>query len=319
MAALRFHVKMHVPQRILDSPWEQRQFYGRIGGALEPHGGTFEYVLRDTDTILAQVEADQDFHLIERGVLRHPRVLNCGSAYIAPYHYMDPVGTRYLSSLGGLSFDPDLIDPQLALAFQRDLYQAQAIPRKSRYDQPEQRLPVPQGCIAVFLQSESHRGVGEALYVSMRQIIKALLARDDPRPIVVKPHPRDVDFETLAWLAQKARKDPRLQILPANIHDILSAASMVVTINSAVGIEAMIHSRPVIICGQADFHHATEVVRARADIDAAIARAEGRIWPHAAFLYWFFRQNCLSIRAPNLGEDVIQKKIRATGYFDQLG
>jgi hypothetical protein len=318
MQAPRFNVKMHVPRRILESVWEQGQVYGRIGRAIAPYGGTFEYVLMNRETILAQVEADRDFHILERGAIQHPRVLNCGSAYVAPYHYLDPIGTRYLSSIAGLSFDPDQIDAQAALAFQRDLYDAQAVPRKSRYDQPDERLPVPQGCIAVFLQSESHRGVGEAQYVTMRQIIKALLARDDPRQIVVKPHPRDVDFETLGWLGQKARKDTRLQILPANMHDILSAASLVVTINSAVGIEAMIHSRPVITCGQADFHHATEVVRAREDVDAAITRAESRSWPHSAYLYWFFHLNCLSMRAPNLGEDVM-RKIRATGYFDSLG
>lgn len=318
MPALRFHVKMHVPQRILDSAWEQRQVYGRMGRALEPYGGTYEYVLLNRETALDDIAADHDFHIFERSRVQHPRALNCGSAYISPYYVLDPVGTRYLSSIGGLSFDPDLIDPQRALAFQRGLYAAQAVPRKSRYDQPEQRLPVPDGCIAVFLQSESHREVGEALYVTMRQIVKVLMARDDPRPIVVKPHPRDVDFDTLAWLAQKARKDPRLHILPANIHDILAAASLVVTINSAVGIEAMIHSRPVITCGQADFHHATEVVRARDDIDAAIARAEGKSWPHAAYLYWFFNENCVSMTSPNLGEDVM-RKIRATGYFDRLG
>lgn len=318
MKALRFNVKMHVPQRIFDSVWEQGQVYGRIGRALEPYGGSYEYVLLNRETARDAIAADNDFHIFERSAFQHPRVLNCGSAYIAPYYVLDPIGTRYLSSIGGLSFDPNLIDPQRALAFQRGLFAALAVPRKSRYDQPEQRLPVPKGCIAVFLQSESHRGVGETLYVTMRQIIKALMARNDPRPIVVKPHPRDVDFETLAWLAQKARKDPRLQIIPANIHDILSVASLAVTINSAVGIEAMIHSRPVITCGQADFHHATEVVRDRANFDAAIARAESKSWPHAAYLYWFYKENCVSMRSPSLGEDVMCK-IRATGYFDGLG
>lgn len=318
MTALRFHVKMHVPQRMFDSKWLLGQVYGRMGRALEPFGGSYEYVLMNRETILDQVESDDDFHIFERGPIHHPRVLNCGSAYIAPYYYLDPVGTRYLSSIGGMGFDPDLIDPQAALAFQRELYAAQAVPRISRCEQPDLRLPVPEGCIAVFLQSESHRGVGEALYVTMRQIVKTLLAREDPRPIVVKPHPHDIDFETLDWLMRKERKDPRFHILPANIHDILSAASVVVTINSAVGIEAMIHSRPVITCGQADFHHATEVVRSRADLDAAIARAEGKSWPHAAYLYWFYMQNCLSMQSPNLGEDVM-RKIRATGYFDRLG
>ncbi len=313
-----FTVKLHVPQRTLDSKWEQGQVYGRIGAALQALGGRFEYVLLNRDTALTQIEADRDFHIIERGAVQHPRALNCGSAYIAPYHYLDPVGTRYLSSIGQMGFDAGQIDLGAAQAFQAQLFAAHAAPRKSRYDQPQERLEVPQGCIAVFLQTETHRGVGEALYVTMRQMVKALLERDDPRPIVLKPHPRDMDFDTLGWLVQKSRKDARIHILPANIHDILGAASLVVTINSAVGIEAMIHGRPVITCGQADFHHATEVVRTRDGFDAAIARAEAKDWPHAQYLYWFYKVNCISMASPTLGADVMAK-ITATGYFDALG
>ena len=313
-----FCVKMHVPQRTLDSAWEQGQVYGRMGAALAAFGGRFEFVLHNRETALSQIEADGDFHIFERGAIQHPRALNCGSAYIAPYHYLDPVGTRYLSSIGQMAFDASSIDLAKAQAFQAELFAAQVTPRKSRYEQPNARLDVPPGCIAVFLQSETHRGVGEARYVSMRQMVKALIARDDPRPIVIKPHPRDMDFETLGWLAQKRRKDKRIHILPANIHDILGAASVVVTINSAVGIEAMIHGRAVIICGQADFHHATEIVRNREGFDAAISRAEGRDWPHAQFLYWFFQMNCISMTSPRLGQDVMAK-IAATGYFDSMG
>ena len=80
MAALRFHVKMHVPQRILDSAWEQGQVYGRIGRALEPYGGSFEYVLLNRETALNTIAADNDFHIFERSTFQHPRALNCGSA-----------------------------------------------------------------------------------------------------------------------------------------------------------------------------------------------------------------------------------------------
>jgi hypothetical protein len=314
----RFHVKMHVPQRTLDSTWEQNQVYGRIGAAIAPYGGTFDYVLLDRAAALQQIEADQDFHIFEKGSVQHPRALNCASAYIAPYHYLDPVGTRYASSIGQRAFDPAKIDPAQARDFLGQIFATYARTRTSRYAQPEARVAVPKGAIAVFLQSESHRGVGEALYVPMRKMIKALLARPDPRPIVVKPHPRDIDFDTLGWLAQKMRKDSRLQVIPANIHDILAAASLVVTINSAVGIEAMMYELPVITCGRADFHHATEVVRHEADFDAAIARAEAKVWHHSAYLYWFYVQNCISMHSPHLGRDVMAK-IAATGYFDGIG
>ena len=313
--ASAFPLRFHVPKRVLESDWDRRQVYGPLIEALTPLGAECELVLNNRETALAEVEADQAFHIFDRGIVQHPRALNFGSAYIAPFHYLDPVGTRYLSSLGAAVFDPAAIDPIAAQAFQDELYASTAAKRKSRYEQPSEKLAVPRGCIAVFLQAETHRGVSGALYVPMRRMIKALLLRDDPRPIVVKPHPLDVDFDSLGWLLRQSQKDARLQISPANIHDILHMCALVVTINSAVGIEAMVHGRPVITCGQADFHHGTEVVRNRNDFDAAIARAEARDWQHAEFLYWFYKQNCLSLQSSSLGRDVLAK-IAATGYFE---
>ncbi len=312
-----FPLRLHVPQRVLESDWERRQVYVPLIEALTPLGAACTLVPHNRDTALAEVAADQAFHIFDRGHIQHPRALNFGSAYIAPFYYLDPIGTRYLSSIGSAAFDPATIDPSAAVAFQAVLYAATAAKRKSRYEQPAEKLVVPQGCIAVFLQAESHRGVSETLYVSMRRMVKALLLRDDPRPIMVKPHPLDIDFDSLGWLLRQSQKDRRLQITYANVHDMLEACSLVVTINSAVGIEAMVHGRPVITCGQADFHRCTEVVRNRDDFDAAIARAEARDWPYAAFLYWFYKQNCLSLKSLSLGHDVLAK-IAATGYFDRL-
>ncbi len=312
-----FPLSFHVPQRVLESDWERRQVYGPLIEALTPLGAICTLVPHNRDTALAEVAADRAFHIFDRGQIRHPRALNFGSAYIAPFYLLDHAGTRYLSSIGAVTFDPAAIDPAAADAFQAELYAATAAKRKSRYEQPSEKLAVPQGCIAVFLQAESHRGVSETLYVTMRRMVKALLSRDDPRPIVVKPHPRDIDFDSLGWLLRHSQKDARLQITFANVHDILAACALVVIINSAVGIEAMVHGCPVITCGKADFHHCTEVVRHRDGFDAAIARAEARDWPHAAFLYWFYKENCLSLKSRSLGRDVLAK-IAATGYFDRL-
>ena len=310
-----FPLVFHVPKRVLDLGWDYRQVYRHFVDALTPLGARCALVHNNRETALAEIEADAAFHILDRGVIEHPRVLNCGSAYIEPFHYLDPVGTRYRSSIGQLDFDAASIDPVAAKAFQAELYAATAAKRKSRYDQPEEKLDMPEGCISVFLQSESDRSVEERLYFTMRRMIKALLARDDPRPIMVKPHPRDIDFETLGWLLSKSKKDPRLQITYANIHDMLAACSLAVTINSAVGIEAMVHGKRVITCGQADFHHCTEVVKDRHAFDAAIACAEAREWPFAEYLFWFYRQNCLSLKSPTLGADILAK-ITASGYFD---
>lgn len=304
MTAAAGPVIFHLPGSVLRDPARLRAFYGRIGEGLRARGVAVDYRPHDRDTILAEIEADAGFHILNHGRVQHPRVLNAGLSFVQPFYYMDPWGIRAFSSLGEKVFDPAAIDPAVAAAFHAGLVARLVGGRASRYQQPDTVLPVPAGCIAVFLQTETHRAVGELCYLTMRRMIKALLDRDDPRAIVVKPHPRDSDLDTLAWLAQKARKDKRLQIVPGNIHDILAACDCAVTINSAVGVEAFLHRKPVVLCGQADFHHCAVTLRDGGQMDAAIAQAMGTAWAYEAFLYWYFGLNCVSADAPDLVDQV---------------
>ena len=141
----------------------------------------------------------------------------------------------------------------------------------------------------------------------MRQMLTALLKRDDPRPIIVKPHPRDTNPQTRRYLARLAARDGRVQVVDANIHDMLARAAVAVTINSAVGIEAHLHKVPVVLCGRSDFHHAAVTVTDRREMDAAIALAEATVWPHDAYLQWYFAERCLNAGTPGLVADFLQK------------
>ncbi len=297
-------VIFHLPGSVLRDPHKLRHFYGSIADGLRARGVAVQYLPHDRDLVAAQIEADAGFHILNHGRVRHPRVLNAGLSFVQPFYYMDPWGIRAFSSLAEKDFDPAAIDPDVAAAFHAGLVARLVGGRASRYQQPATVLPVPQGCIAVFLQTETHRAVGELCYLTLRRMIKALLARDDPRAIVVKPHPRDSDLETLGWLAQKARKDKRLQIIPGNIHDILAACDVVVTINSAVGVEAFLHRKPVVLCGHADFHHCAVTLRDGAQMDAAILQAQATDWPYQAFLYWYYGLNCVAADAPDLVDQV---------------
>ena len=306
-------VVFHLPGSILNDKHKLAAFYGKIGEGLRARGVAVDYRPHDRDTVEAQIAADAGFHILNHGRIRHPRVLNAGLSFVQPYYYMDPWGIRAFSSLAEKAFDPAQIAPVVAAHFHAGLVQRLVGSRSSRYEQPEAVLPVPAGCIAVFLQTETHRAVGELCYLTMRRMIKSLLERDDPRAIVVKLHPRDSDLATLAWLAQKARKDKRLQIIPGNIHDILAACDVVVTINSAVGVEAFLHCKPVVLCGHADFHHCAVTLRHGVQMDAAITQAMTTDWPFEAFIYWYYALNCVSADAPDL-VDKVAARIAAMGF-----
>jgi hypothetical protein len=306
-------VVFHIPGSVLKDAHLLAEVYGKMGGALQAMGVPVRFLVHDRVNVPREIEADRGFHILDHGRTRHPRVLNCGSAYISPFRYLDPWGIRAFSSIAGQVFDAKRIPFEAAHGFHARLVKRLVETRRSRYHQPETSVPVPANCIAVFLQTEQHRSVGETCYLSMREMVLALLARTDPRPIVIKPHPRDVDFSTLDWLANLVPTDARLHIIPANIHDILEACDVVVTINSAVGIEAMVHSKPVVLCGHCDFHHCAETAKQISDLDGAIARAEATEWPFAAFLTWFYRRKCIDPRSETLGQHILAR-ISHTGF-----
>lgn len=290
-----------------------KPYYVKLTKGLAARGYAVTLALHNRETLLKEVTASRDFHVVDHGALRHPRVLNTGIAYVYPFWNLDPWGIRALSSISGKTFDVSMVDMDLATPFANRLRKRWVVTRSSRYDQPMRTVDIPAGCIAVFLQSEGHRNLMETCHLDLRLMVKTLMARCDPRPIVIKPHPRDHDPKTRRFLNRIAARDPRIQIVDANIHDILAAASVCVTINSAVGIEAMMQGVPVVLCGQTDFHHCAVTVKTADALDAAIGRATATQWPHEAYLYWYFGLNCLNAGKDTLIDDFLAR-VAATGF-----
>ncbi|OYU16721.1 MAG: hypothetical protein CFE34_19510 [Rhodobacteraceae bacterium PARR1] len=302
MAMCAEPLTLHLPEGQL-SPESRLPFYARLIDGFSALGGEVFVVRHDRATALARVQDTPGFHILDHGRLRHPRALNAGVAYVYPFWHLDPWGIRAFSSIAAKSFDPATIPNGPARAFVDRLRARLVVGRKSRYAQPQERVALPQGAIAVFLQDESHRDLTETCHLSMDQMLAAVTARDDPRPILIKPHPLDSDATRHRTLRRLARRDPRVQVVAANIHDMIAAASVVVTINSATGLEAMMQGKPVILCGRADFHHVATTVATVAELSVALD-APPRAYDADAFLYWYFRQNCLSAQSPTLVDDV---------------
>jgi len=274
-------------------------FYDKLLAGLRARGIATATEVLDRDRLAACVAADDAFHIVNHGRMRHPRVLNAGIAYVYPFWHLDPWGIRAFSSIAAVRFDPAAVDVEAARPFFRRLRKRLVGARTSRYAQPEARAEgLPEGAAAVFLQSEGHRIVGETCHLTRWEMLEATLAGWDG-PVVVKPHPRDNLAETRERLRDYAARFARLHVSTGNIHDILAACDRVVTINSAVGIEAYLHRKPVILCGQADFHHIAQVAR-RPDELAGFLAAPARRRAYDKYIHWYFAQNCLSTTEPAL-------------------
>ncbi len=305
-------VVFHVPAVWLDPEGEDiLAFYLRLMDGLSASDIPFQLRALNRTNLLEHVEQDTAFHIVNHGRFTHQRVLNAGIAYVYPFWNLDPTGIRAFSSIGKRPFRPDQIDVDLARPFFRRLKARLVGKRQSRYAQPQPVTPVPKGAVAVFLQDEAHRDVRETCHLDQRSMLETVLQATNG-PVVVKPHPQDGGTRTATWLKSCAAQYPNLSVINANIHDILSTCSRVVTINSAVGIEAYLHRKPLILCGQSDFHHIAETVQTPAALAAAL-NAPIKARPYDKFIYWYFAQQCLSVSDTDLMA-AFSARLAAQGY-----
>lgn len=268
-------------------------FYQALLGGLKARGIATELIALDRDTVLDTVAKDDAFHIVNHGRFQHPRILNAGIAYIYPFWNLDPQGIRAFSSIAAQKFAPDTVDGDIARPFFRRLRQRLVGGRKSRYEQPEAvTADLPEAKVAVFLQSEGHRIVGETCYLDRWQMLDTVLAETDG-PVIVKPHPRDKSVETQDILGDYGAKFPQMRLSEGNIHDILAVSERIVTINSAVGVEAYLHRKPVILCGQADFHHIAHTAHSPDEL-ALILAGPVRKRTYDKYIYWYFGVQCLA-------------------------
>lgn len=280
-------------------------FYVALRDGLEAEGRSVEFRPIDKAGVIAAAEADEAIHLVNHGRLRHPRVWNAGIAYVYPFWNVDPWGIRAFSSIAAQRFDAASVPVDAARPFFRRLRKRLVEGRLSRYPQLGAVTDLPEGAVAVFLQSEAHRDVDETCYLTREEMVETVLEAA-PGPVVIKPHPRDTDPGTRAWLEGLAARYPRLVVSVANIHDILGACARVVTINSAVGIESYLHRKPVVLCGQSDFHHIARVARSVDDLALAL-REPVRRRAYDRYVYWYFGLNCLSTTEPGLARRFLDR------------
>ena len=133
-------VVLHVPSAVLAGNGGGERFYPPFQRALRARGIKTRMVLHNRETALAEIAADDAFHIFDHGRIQHPRALNSASAYLLPFRYLDPQGVRGFSSLGAAKFDVAQQDLTQAAAFFAMLQGRFVAERQSRYDQPDEIL-----------------------------------------------------------------------------------------------------------------------------------------------------------------------------------
>jgi len=104
---------------------------------------------------------------------------------------------------------------------------------------------------------------------AMETAIRTMLAHGER--LVAKPHPKGRTAEVMAMLDRLA--GDRLIVSDGSIHDLLPGCKAVLTANSSVGFEALLHEKPVLCIARADYHLAAQELRDPADAGQALQAA----------------------------------------------
>lgn len=85
-----------------------------------------------------------------------------------------------------------------------------------------------------------------------------MCARNIPQgyTLYVKEHPHSKGFVPLSWL-EKMASLPNVKLVPPDInaHDLIRSAQCIITINSDVGWEALLHCKPVVVLADPFYSH----------------------------------------------------------------
>ena len=266
-------------------------FIGKVARVLEK--AQFRVTYRDIGGSVSAPDALTLSHMTPAPTTRGLIFRRC---YDYPFWQIEARPERWLWDVALGEFDPALIDPIEAQRFYR-FWQKRlfgSAPEQTRRDGP---IYVPlQGRL---LQRRSFQSC------SPIEMLEHTLAQSTC-PVVAALHPKEVySAEELTALERLAAQHPGLTLTMGQMERHLQNCAFVVTQNSAVAFSGYFFGKPALFFGQIDFHHIG--VRADlADLGQCFAAAERAEPDFAAYLWWFWQDNCI-----NAGRAEADEKITA--------
>lgn len=164
------------------------------------------------------------------------------------------------------NINPDALDLN-----QAEIYNRYVTKNISKYEQPEDSKPITGSYVFVALQVVTDV-VAKLAWMSGIELLEGVAAyyRGTGTQVVVKRHPfcRSMDVQKCVERLEAAGDVIRTS---NSIHEILRNAKLVFTVNSGVGLEALMHGKCVIVSGACDYSYATHPVKTPAELDQILA------------------------------------------------
>ncbi|MBU2957192.1 hypothetical protein Q4511_09105 [Paracoccus sp. 1_MG-2023] len=265
-------------------------FLNRMTALLEARGWTVR-IRHSGEGPRARAPARPGYALFNMERPTHDRALTFRRAYHYPYWRLEPQAERWRWPIAQARFDPDLIEDRAAANFARRL-RRRVLPGADPVRGDHILIPL-QGHLRKQRSFQSASPIGMIRHAAMTG-----------RPCIATLHPKEVhDDRDHAALGALQAEYPNLTI-GGETAVLLRDCAFVVTQNSAVGFDALILGKPLVLFAQSDFHH---VALNAADLgaDPAIAMAAGHAPPTDKFLDWFLRRNSLDMMAPDADDRLL--------------
>lgn len=165
----------------------------------------------------------------------------------------------------------DTIAEEDAKAFHHALHDLVVRTRRTKYRQTGNG-PVPDGRFVLLALQVPDDAVSQHARLRPEETLDMLLDHyaGSDTAVVVKRHPYDVTEGTKAMLDARRARHPHLVVTTAPIHTLLERAGIVVTVNSGVGVEALVHLKQVISTGASDYAAATHAVNGKQEFEALL-------------------------------------------------
>lgn len=198
--------------------------------------------------------------------------LHCKRADLPDYMLIDAGGYSGWSTLSGSDLASlDLPPLEEARPLFDRLYNEVVVANVSKYSQPQMgatETPLPENYVFVALQVPTDRTQLKARF-KMEQMLNIVIERfrGSEMTVVVKPHPKVNSVDHMAMLINLGEQG-LIEVRYDSIHDLLAKARAVITINSGVGSEAMLHRKPIYSFGASDYDVVTHRITSAEEFTA---------------------------------------------------
>lgn len=245
------------------------------------------------------VETPQTAHLRNTGTM----VRHFKAADLPGRTTLDPLGFSGWSSMAAKTaqdlpleqVDQGLADRYFATA---NAATAQNI---SKYAQSRKVDDISGKYVFVALQTINDM-VQRKAFVAMLDMLDMVIARfaDSGMRVVVKRHPKCRSTAVKAALGRHA-KQSGITIAYGSIHRLIANAQAVMTVNSGVGSEALVHAVPLYCFGASDYAAAAHQIRSIDDLNRTTQPIKHRLAPaELRRFHYFYRENYQIDRATQL-------------------